>query len=34
MALSGDGSQANPWVAQNYTDLRTAYNNLATSSNN
>lgn len=31
MALSGDGSQANPWVAQNYTDLRTAYNNLATS---
>lgn len=29
MALTGDGSQANPWVAQNYTDLQTAYSNLS-----
>lgn len=28
MAITGTGTQADPWIAQNYTDLQTAFSNL------
>jgi hypothetical protein len=30
MAITGSGTQADPWIAQSYTDLQTAFSNLRT----